>query len=107
MAACNVHAMPFRAVQLGHCRDDSHPDPDPLIIWQRDDPREPAVILSGDEGHRCAKIYRHSVPHRYIASRSPRKLAAQIVMTLKQLPRSHVAAVERKLDRRSPKTPPR
>jgi hypothetical protein len=106
MAASHVDAMPFRAMQLGNCCDGTHTDPDSLKIRQRHDPREPPVILLGNKRHGRAKIDWSALPGRQVTPRAARKFPAQIVMTLKQLPRSHVTAMDFQVDRRSAKQTP-
>jgi hypothetical protein len=104
-------------MQLGHRRRRSHPDSNPLKIRQRHNPRHSPPILSANECRGRAKVDRHIAPRRQITSRTPRQLAAQIVMALKQLPRVHLAPVDLELDRGTapiarivrgvaPKTPP-
>ena len=57
--------------------------------------------------HRRAERHRRAVPQGQKAPRAPRSATAQIVMTRKQPPRTTPATKDFKLDRRSPKTPPR
>ena len=56
---------------------------------------------------RGAKRHRHALPQGQEAAGVLRQRAAQIVMTRKQPPRTAPATKDLKLDRRSPKTPPR
>ena len=106
MAARDVDPMPFGAVQLGDGGDRTHADADALVVGERYDTRESAMILSRDHGNRRAKIHGDAFPGCEITTGRYRKPAVQIVMTLKQLPRIHFAAMDFQLDRRSPKTPP-
>ena len=104
VAAGDVDAVSLGAVQLGDGGHRTHADADALVIGQRDDSREAAMILLRDYRDGRTKINGDAFPCRQVAAGRHGQRAAQIVMTLKQLPSIQLAAMDFQLDRRSPKT---
>ena len=70
VAAGDVDPQSFGPMQLGDRRHGPHADADALVIGQRHDPREAAVVSSGDHRQRRAKIHRDAVPGREV-TRAP------------------------------------
>src|SRR3954453_17546403 len=106
MTARDIDAMTFGAMQLGDGRYRAHADADALKVRERDDSSETPVILARDHRNCRAKIHGDSFPGCQVTTGGHWKLTVQIVMALKQLPRSHFAAMHFELDRGPPKTPP-
>ena len=62
VAAGDVDAVAFGAVQFGDCRDGPHADADALEIGQRDDAREAAVVFLGDHRQRRTEVHGDAFP---------------------------------------------
>ena len=62
VTARDVDAMSLGAVQLGDGGDRAHPNANALIVGQRYDPREPAMILSRDHRDRGTEVHWNAFP---------------------------------------------
>src|SRR3954470_22165214 len=101
MTARDTDSMTFGAMQLGNGGDRTHANADALVIGQRHDSCESTMIFPRDHRNRGTKIHGNAFPRCQVTAGGDWQLAVQIVMALKQLPRSHPAAMDFQFDRRS------